>query len=87
MSKESPSSRQFDMKIDIAAPREAVWRAIADDVELCRWFAPEARIDARVGGEVTWRWKEHHTWVQRVEICEPGKRLQIGIGGGRGYVS
>ncbi len=76
MSQESPPSREFDMEIDIRAPRDAVWKAISNDDELTRWFAPEATIDAQIGGQVVWRWKEHHTWIQRVEICEPGRRLR-----------
>ena len=76
MSHKSPPDREFDMKIQIAAPPDAVWKAISDDTELCRWFAPEATIEARVGGQVVWRWGNQHSWVQRVEICEPGRRLR-----------
>ena len=71
-----PSSREFEMSIDIAAPRDAVWRAISEDTELRRWFAPEAKTDTEVGGEILWAWRDHHRWPQRIEILEPGRRLR-----------
>lgn len=70
------SSRQFATQLEIAAPRDAVWNAITNDVELRRWFPTEARIDPRVGGELVWGWKGLHTWVQKIDIWEPGTRLR-----------
>ena len=72
-----PSSpREFEMKIDIAAPRAAVWKAITTDTELRRWFPPEAEVSPGVGGEVLWRWNEHFSWPQQIEIWEPESRLR-----------
>jgi uncharacterized protein YndB with AHSA1/START domain len=73
---EKTNTRQFEMQIDIRAPREAVWQAIATDVGLRRWFAPDVTVDAEVGGEIVWNWNEHHRWAQRIEILEPGTRLR-----------
>jgi uncharacterized protein YndB with AHSA1/START domain len=76
-SKATPDrSRRFEMRIDIAAPRDAVWEAIASDVELRRWFAPQARVEPGVGGRVEWTWKDHYHWPQRIEVWEPGRRLR-----------
>ena len=72
----SPSSRSFETQLEIAAPRDVVWRAIATDQGLRNWFAPEAACDAQVGGEIVWAWGEHHRWVQRIEALEPGARLR-----------
>lgn len=88
----SPDSQQdrtpFDMEIEIQAPRDAVWAALADARELTNWFAPEARIDAREGGEVEWTWEGLHSWPQRIEVFEPGTRLltryDSGVDDGKG---
>jgi len=76
MTQSKQPSRAFQTEIDIAAPRDAVWNAIANDTELRRWFAPEAKVDAEVGGEIVWAWRDHHHWAQRIEILEPGTRLR-----------
>ena len=73
---ENRSARQFDAEIVIAAPKASVWKALTDAAELCRWFAPEARIDAQVGGEIVWNWGDLYHWPQRIEILEPGVRLR-----------
>lgn len=83
--------RSFSLDLHIQAPREVVWQAIASDAGLRNWFAPEASIDPREGGEVVWDWGEHHRWVQRIEILAPGERLRTrydsqvddGVGGKR----
>lgn len=69
-------SREFEIELDIAASRDAVWDAISKDTELMRWFAPVASADAKVGGEIVWEWGRHHRWPQRIEILEPGARLR-----------
>ena len=69
-------TRQFETEIEIAAPRDLVWRAISQDTELRRWFAPLASVDPKVGGEIVWEWAQHHRWPQRIEILEPGTRLR-----------
>ena len=53
-----------------------MWRAISEDTELRRWFAPEAKTESAVGGEIVWAWRDHHNWPQRIEILEPGRRLR-----------
>ena len=54
------SSRTFETQIQIHAPQEAVWEAIATDEGLCRWFAPKAKAESKVGGEIVWEWETHH---------------------------
>lgn len=76
MSPSDPAPRQFEMQLSIAAPRDAVWEAIASDTELRRWFAPEARVVPGAGGEVQWTWPDLHTWPQAIEVWEPGARLR-----------
>ena len=44
----TPDSRSFETQLEIAAPRDVVWRAIASDQGLRNWFAPEAAFDEYV---------------------------------------
>ena len=76
MSQSKPKSRQFEMQLEIAAPRDAVWSAISSDTELRRWFAPEAKVVPGAGGEILWRWNGLHSWPQVIEVWEPGSRLR-----------
>ena len=71
----TPSARQFDMELEIAATPEAVWEALSTEPGLQRWFAPEARVTPGPGGEVLWRWDELHSWPQKIEVWEPNRRL------------
>lgn len=73
---DASDARSFETQLEIHAPRELVWRAIASDEGLRNWFAPQASVDLRVGGEVVWTWGEHHRWAQRIEVLEPGARLR-----------
>lgn len=70
------TERAFDRTLRIEAPPDLVWQALSRDTELQRWFCPEARIDPRPGGELVWRWGDHHEWVHRIEVLEPGKLLR-----------
>lgn len=76
------SSREFTTEIQIQAPPSAVWDAIASGEELVRWFAPEARVEPGVGGEVVWSWAPHHVWPQRILVWEPGRRLRTSYDSG-----
>ncbi len=55
-----PSPRQFEMKLEIEAPRDVVWSAISEADEISRWFAPHVEVDPGVGGRMLWQWREHY---------------------------
>jgi uncharacterized protein YndB with AHSA1/START domain len=80
--------RLFEMTLPIHAPRDAVWKALADAREIERWFAPTARSDARAGGRLVWTWGDHATWDQTIEVCTPVEHLRTryesGVPDGRG---
>lgn len=77
MTDHEPSERrEFRTQIHIDAPREAVFKALTDAAQLSRWFAPENKFDPLEGGEVRWEWDGHYSWLQRIEILEPGARLR-----------
>lgn len=69
-------SRKFDMQLDIAAPKDAVWKAITSDAEIARWFSPEADVTPGEGGSVVWRWPGLFEWPQSIETWQPGERLR-----------
>lgn len=71
----APNERRFEAELEIHAAPSAVWEALASGVGLRRWFAPSAEVQPGVGGSIVWNWGEHHTWPQRIEIWEPGRRL------------
>jgi len=70
-------TRSFTTEVAIDAPRDLVWRALASAEEIRRWFAPEASLEPRVGGRLTWKWGDVHTWVCQVEAWQPGERLRL----------
>jgi uncharacterized protein YndB with AHSA1/START domain len=69
--------RRFEMKIDLDATPEEVWRALTDPVELCRWFPLQADVQPGVGGEVRWAWNERFVWTNRIETWNPGRQLRL----------
>lgn len=49
-------SRSHETVIDIKATPEEVFRAITEPEQIVKWFAPESRVDPRVGGEYVFSW-------------------------------
>jgi len=50
-----PGPRLVDRRVSIAAPPSRVYALLTDAAELVRWMAPEADVDPRPGGVITWR--------------------------------
>lgn len=71
------AARQFDQTLSIAAAPDAVWSALTTPEGIARWFALDARVDPRAGGELTWMWPGVHEWALRIEHWEPGERLAL----------
>lgn len=82
------TDRRYESTMEIAAPREAVWEALATRPGLERWFPAEAVVNPGAGGEVQWKWGDAHVWKQRIEVWEPGRRLKTaydsGVDDGKG---
>ena len=70
-------SREHETEIEIRAPREAVWRALADADELAKWFVDEARIESREGGTYWRSFGEGLGSDARIEAWEPERRLRV----------
>lgn len=74
--------RSHETVVEIAAPAEAVWKAISEADEIMRWFAPQAKVEpgpdgSMVGGTMWLSWGAGVEGTSRIEIWEPGKRLRM----------
>jgi uncharacterized protein YndB with AHSA1/START domain len=69
-------TRSIIQELFIAAPPEAVWRALTDSSELKRWFAPDARVTPGVGGEIWMSWGEGMEGGVPITVWEPHRRIE-----------
>lgn len=70
------ATRTVRDEIEIAAPVEAVWRALTEAEELVRWFPLEAKVTPGTGGNIWLRWDDLATWDQRIQLWEPNHHLR-----------
>jgi uncharacterized protein YndB with AHSA1/START domain len=59
---------QIVRSIEIKAPPSAVWRWLATQEALRRWFTPNLEIDLRVGGAYRFLGPDSKTWVSGVVL-------------------
>ena len=76
MSKDKRPPQTHEIEID--APPEAVWNAISTGECLSRWYAEEARVEPRAGGENWISWGEGQEVGNENLKWEPGKRITVG---------
>ena len=70
-------ARRFEMSIDVAAPADAVWRALTEAEELTRWFPLEARVVPGEGGSMYWGWGDGWAGESKIAAWEPNRRLKL----------
>jgi hypothetical protein len=68
--------RSIEVQIEIAAPAEAVWRALIEPVELVRWFPVEARVIPGVDGSMWLSWGAPIVADSRIVIWKPNRHLR-----------
>lgn len=78
MSKDQSVRPPQTHEIEIDAPPEAVWKAISNGDEMTRWYAEEARVEPRAGGEHWVSWGEGQEVGNQNLAWEPGRRLTVG---------
>ncbi|MBV8258521.1 MAG: SRPBCC domain-containing protein [Actinobacteria bacterium] len=64
---------QVEREIVVPEPPDEVWEALTEPERLEEWFATEAELDARPGGEGVFRWgdgEERRAVVREVEESE-----------------
>jgi uncharacterized protein YndB with AHSA1/START domain len=69
-------ARAYEKKIEVAAPADAVWKAITDGEELSRWFCLEATCQPEVGGEQHIDWGGGAKATNKIVICQPNAHLR-----------
>ena len=72
----SSEGRELVAELDLAAPPDAVWRALTEARELTNWFPLEAEVVPGEGGGIDISWEGE--WASRLEIrtWEPGRHLR-----------
>ena len=71
------TTRTVKDEIEIAAPVEAVWRALTEAGELMNWFPLDARVTPGAGGEIWLSWEDLCVeWPQKIQLWEPNKHLR-----------
>jgi len=68
--------RSYEKRFEVAAPPEAVWKAITEGEELTRWFCNEATCEAGVGGHQHVDWGGGAKGTQIVSLWEPNIQLR-----------
>lgn len=72
-----PGTRDIELSVEIAAPVDAVWRAITDGDALASWFSPIASAKPGVGGHQTFSWGGDAVWTSWITAWEPGRHLHL----------
>ena len=62
---------RIDHEVLVEAPLERVWAIVTEPAHVGAWFGDSAEIDLRPGGEMTLFWKDHGSFLGRVEQVEP----------------
>ena len=79
MSTRDTGPRSQTHEIVIAAPVEAVWKAITDAEELTRWFVESAKVVPGVGGSFSISWGGPEEGGSRIEVWEPNRKLRVAL--------
>lgn len=74
-SSRQPQGRTIQLDVRIHAPRDAVWAALTDPVQLARWFPPLASGKPGLGEKLVFTWDPELQWHTRVAAWEPGHHL------------
>ena len=69
--------RKIERQIEIAAPIDAVWKALTDAEELMHWFPLDARVTPGPGGTVWFSWGPPYEGESQIEIWDPPQHLKL----------
>ncbi len=69
-------SRQYEAKIEIAAPPEEVWRVLSEAEGVQSWFAPTIRVEPGEGGSMTIAWAPGMEGTSKIDVWKPGEALR-----------
>jgi uncharacterized protein YndB with AHSA1/START domain len=66
-------AHRVDLRVDIAE----VWKSLIEPARLARWYAPQARVDAREGGSFWMQIDAELTREAHIDIFLPPRRLRL----------
>ncbi len=69
--------RSIEMRVEIQAPVEAVWKALTEAEELTRWFPLDARVRPGAGGAIWMSWRNEYQFETPIEVWEPNRHLRL----------
>jgi uncharacterized protein YndB with AHSA1/START domain len=75
MSEDKP--RSYEVSIEIDAPPQEVWKAIADGEGIAKWLAPEAKVTPGVGGTVFLSWGPGMEGTSTIEVWQENEHLCV----------
>ena len=68
--------RSYEKKFEVAAPPEAVWKAITEGEELTRWFCLNATVRERCRRPVSRRLGRRRKGTHTIVIWQPNAHLR-----------
>lgn len=71
------NERRIETSVELDAPVDAVWAALADARELSNWFPTFAEVKPGVGGHIRCAWNENQDWTSRIGVWEPNRHMQV----------
>lgn len=71
------ATRAILIETEIAAPAEAVWRALTEAEQLASWFATDVQVEPGVGGRIMVSWGGSSAYGSRIQVWEPGRHLRL----------
>jgi len=71
------ATRGYAHRVDLHADIADVWRSLIEPARLARWYAPQARVDAREGGSFWMRIGADMTREAHIDIYLPPRRLRL----------
>lgn len=77
MTDTAASTRSIEKRLEIDAPPEAVWEALATGKGVARWFGFDARVDDHAGGEYFVSWGPECEGAWKIDALEPPRRLVL----------
>ena len=69
--------RSVEVELEIAAPADAVWKAITEADEMKRWFPLDAQAKPGIGGHIVRLWGEVCTWRTEIDSWQPNAHLRL----------
>jgi uncharacterized protein YndB with AHSA1/START domain len=69
--------RSFEVRTEIDASPETVWKAVSEAEEIAKWLAPEVRVAPGLGGSVTVSWGPGMEGTMKIEAWEPNRHLGL----------